>query len=290
VASAGKWLGGRVALSLEALLGSRAHGSFGILLYHRLARVPEGLKPPTMNVTPTRFREQLEGLLRSGYRFRPLRDVVASVLEGEPVPAKTAVLTFDDGYKNVYLEAWPVLRELGVPATVFVVTGYLDSPEPFLFDTWGREQRWRAPTAAWQPLTWAQCQEMEQSGVIEIGTHTHSHRDFRGRPQEFAHDLQTSLSLLERRLGPGPRTFAFPFGGSRSGFAGPVLVEVAKACGVTCSLTTEIELVDPGTSPFAWGRLEVVEADTSAIIEAKLAGWYTWMGAAREAFHAILRA
>jgi peptidoglycan/xylan/chitin deacetylase (PgdA/CDA1 family) len=289
VATAGKWIGGRVAFLLDAALGSRAGQSFGILLYHRIAPVHDGVRPPTMNVTPGRFREQLEGLLRCGYQFRPLREVVDGALKGEPPPPKTAVVTFDDGYQNIYLDAWPVLRELGVPATLFVVTGCLDSPEPFPFDPWGRHHHRQVPAAAWQPLTWEQCAEMERSGVIEIGSHTHTHRDLRRRPEQFASDLETSLALLAQRLGPGPRTFSFPFGGVRSGFAGPELTEQAKASGVICSLTTEIGLVELGASPFSWGRLEVIDQDTSSIVKAKLEGWYNWMGAAREVFRSALR-
>jgi peptidoglycan/xylan/chitin deacetylase (PgdA/CDA1 family) len=289
IAAAGKWVGGRAALLLDATFGSRAGGAFGILLYHRVAAEQDGAQPPTMNVTPRRFREQLERLLGAGYQFRPLREVLASALAGYPQPEKTAIVTFDDGYWNTYLHAWPVLRELGVPATVFVVTGCMDSPEPFPFDDWGRRHQRQVPAAAWRPLTWEQCQEMERSGVIEIGSHTHTHRDLRRRPEEFASDLQTSLALLEQRLGPGQRTFSFPFGGVRSGFAGPELVAVVRASGVTCSLTTEIGLVEPDADPFSWGRLEVIDDDTGSIVKAKLDGWYNWMGAAREAFRATVR-
>jgi peptidoglycan/xylan/chitin deacetylase (PgdA/CDA1 family) len=182
-----------------------------------------------------------------------------------------------------------VLTRLGVPATVFVTTAFLDSTEPFPFDDWGRHHRDQAPPVAWQPLGWAECRELERSGLVEIGTHTHTHRNFKGRPEVFSKDLATSLELLERHLGPGPRTFSFPFGSVRRGFAGPVLVEAAKAAGVTCSLTTEIELADPRASEFGWGRLEVGEHDTGPVVAAKLNGHYAWMGAAREGFRAVFR-
>jgi peptidoglycan/xylan/chitin deacetylase (PgdA/CDA1 family) len=289
IAAAGKWVGGRAALLLDATFGSRAGESFGILLYHRVAEGRNGVQPPTMNVTPERFRQQLEGLLGSGYRFRPLPEAVAAALAGEPTPPKTVVVTFDDGYQNTYLHAWPVLRELGIPATVFVVTGYLDSSAPFPFDDWGRKHQRQIPAVAWRPLTWEQCAEMERSGMIEIGSHTHTHRDMRHRAEEFAGELRTSLDLLKQRLGPGPRTFSFPFGGVRGGFAGPELQEAARSSGVTCALTTEIGLVGPAADPFSWGRLEVIDDDTSRIVKAKLDGWYNWMGTAREAFRTAVR-
>jgi peptidoglycan/xylan/chitin deacetylase (PgdA/CDA1 family) len=288
-ADAGKWLGGRASVLLDTAFGPRSDGALGILLYHRVTEVRDGVERPTMNVDPARFRAQVEHLLAAGWSLLPVGEVVGRAQAGQPLPARLAVLTFDDGFANFHHNVWPVLSDLGVPATVFVATAYLDSPAPFPFDDWGLRHRETTPAAAWQPLTWDQCREMERSGLVEIGSHTHSHRSFRGRPEAFAEDLATSLGLLERRLGPGPRTFSFPFGSVRHGFAGPELVEAARACGVTCSLTTEIELVDPRTSPFGWGRLEVGEHDTGPVVEAKLNGWYAWMGTARETFRAVFR-
>jgi peptidoglycan/xylan/chitin deacetylase (PgdA/CDA1 family) len=290
VADAGKWLGGRVALGLDAALGPRPDdGRFGILLYHRVAAAPDGLERPTMNVAPDRFAAQLEHLLAAGHTFLPVGAVVERARAGRPLPPRLAVLTFDDGYLNLHRNVWPVLRRLQVPATVFVATAFLDGREPFPFDDWGRRHRGQAPPVAWQPLGWAECREMEASGLVEIGSHTHTHRNFRGRPEAFTADLDTSLRLLEDQLGPGPRTFSFPFGSVRHGHAGPELVAAARAGGVTCSLTTEIELADPRASQFGWGRLEVGEHDTGAVVTAKLNGRYAWMGAAREGFRTAFR-
>jgi peptidoglycan/xylan/chitin deacetylase (PgdA/CDA1 family) len=290
IASAGKQVGGRLALLLSSALGTRAGDSFGILLYHRAAPVPEGVEAPTMNVTPARFREQIEGLLESDYEFWPIRDVIQHVREGQPIPANVVVLTFDDGYQNFYLNVWPLLLQWRVPATLFVATGYVDTIGPFPFDRWGCANYRRVAPEAWQPLTWSQCRKMERSGVVDIGSHSHTHRNFRGEPDELRQDLMTSLALLKQELGPAPRAFAFPYGSARGGFVDASLIASARACGVTCSLTTEIRLASPATDPFTWGRLEVVDTDSSAIIRAKLEGWYDWMEAARHVYrHAYRR-
>jgi peptidoglycan/xylan/chitin deacetylase (PgdA/CDA1 family) len=288
-ADTGKWLGGRIALGLDAALGSRADGHLGILMYHRVAAVPEGLERPTMNVPPGRFASQVEHLLESGHQFVTVGQAVAAARAGTPAPGRQVVLTFDDGFLNLHRNVLPVLARLGVPATVFVTTAFLDSTEPFPFDDWGRHHRDQAPPVAWQPIGWAECRELEQSGLVEIGSHTHTHRNFKGRPEMFSGDLATSLELLERHLGPGPRTFSFPFGSVRHGHAGPELMAAARAGGVTCSLTTEIELADPRASRYGWGRLEVGEHDSGAVVTAKLHGRYAWMGAAREGFRTVFR-
>src|SRR4051794_598190 len=133
----GKRVAGEASAGLSRLLGGRARSAVGILVYHRVAPVVRGLPLPSMNVPPERFREQLAGLLGRGFRFWPLRQVLDHHARGLEVPPRIVVVTFDDGFANVYTRAWPILRELQVPATVFVCTAFLDRNEAFPFDTWG---------------------------------------------------------------------------------------------------------------------------------------------------------
>lgn len=290
VASAGKRFGGRVAAWLNVVLGPRARGSFPILLYHRVTAIPRGIEAPTMNVTPFRIRQQIEGMVRLGYTFWPLSKVIERSAAGERLPSKVGVLTFDDGFENVYLNVWPLLSRLHVPATLFVATAFIDSPHPFPFDGWGVKHQQEAPFDAWRPLSWVQCKEMDESGIVEIGTHSHTHRDFREEPEELERDLLVSLGMLRDRLRPGPRPFAFPFGSGRSSFDTAQLQEAARRAGVTCALTTEIGLANPRTHPFFWPRLEVIDADGLATLKAKLDGWYSWMGSGRRVFRHLAHA
>lgn len=265
------WLG----QGLDRLLGDRAEGALGILTYHRVARRPARLARPTHNVTPERFREQVSGLLERGFRIWPL----ARVLErrsGPDLPPHTLVMTFDDGYESFHANAWPVLRELEVPATLFLATAFLDGDRPFPFDAWGRSHQDRIPPASHRPLRTEQCREMAASGLVELGSHTHTHTDFRGRPGEFARDLEASLEVLRTRFGAEGVPFAFPYGSPRLGYASPALVAEARRAGVSCALSTESVLVDPRTDPFSWGRFNVFPWDTSATLAAKLEGWYSW--------------
>jgi peptidoglycan/xylan/chitin deacetylase (PgdA/CDA1 family) len=283
----GKRAGARFSVGLHKLFGSRAKNAFGILMCHRVTDVRGGVPEPTWNVTPARFREQMRGLLARGYRITSLRTAIQHVRDGQPIPPNTAVVTFDDGYRNLYEHAWPVLRELGVPATIFAVTAFVDSTDPFPFDRWGVPHRGQTPPVDWQPLTWAQCREMERSGLVEIGSHTHTHVDFRGNATALREDLATSLATLRERLGRNDFTFSFAYGGRRLGYASEALLRAAKESGALCALTTETELATPKSSPFGWGRLEVVQSDTADTIAAKLEGWYNWMGRARDLFRAF---
>jgi peptidoglycan/xylan/chitin deacetylase (PgdA/CDA1 family) len=247
---------------------------FAILMYHRVAAQTAGVAEPTWNVPPDRFRRQLEGLISRGYRPWSLRQALAHRRTGEPIPARTFVVTFDDGYESVYQNAWPILKELSVPATMFLVTAYLDTDRPFSFDDWTMAGSACVPAAAWKPLTTAQCVEMARQGLVELGSHTHTHADFRGRPEEFRRDLARSLEVLRNSFGVERPTFAFPFGQFDND-----LIAVSRASGVLCALTAEQELVAPHSDSFTAGRIYVDGGDTAARLAWKLNGWYTTLRA-----------
>ena len=258
------------------MAGRRAGEHFGILLYHRVADEVPGLEKPSINVPPSQFEQQIRGLVHAGYVFWPLRQVLEHIERGERIPPYVVVLTFDDGFENVYLNAWPLLRELRIPATIFLATAYLGSQRPFPFDRWADRHRHAAPPRSYRPLSVEQCRELAASGLIELGAHTHSHEDFRGRPQAFRDDLDTNLEALEKLFGLTDFTFAFPYGTPRLGFTDESLTAAAREVGVRCALTTRGAVVKRDESPFAWGRFTAFSWDNSATLAAKLGGWYGW--------------
>jgi peptidoglycan/xylan/chitin deacetylase (PgdA/CDA1 family) len=272
----------RIAGWLSALLyrafGPRGRGGVGILAYHRTVASAAGLPDPQHNVAPQRFRQQLLGLRERGYQFWPLRRVLECHAAGQPVPRRTVVVTFDDGYATVCQQAWPILRELQVPATVFLATAFLDSDQPFQFDAWGREFQDLAPRDLFRPLSTAECRELLRDPLLDLGAHTHTHRDFRGRPLVFRADLELCLEVLRARFDLVRPAFAFPYGSPYKGYAGDDLVAVARLTDVSCALSTESTLADPASDPFRWGRFPVFAWDTAATLAGKLAGWYSWTG------------
>lgn len=249
---------------------TQSDNSFAILMYHRVTPNIAGVPRPTWNVTPDRFRRQLEGVLSRGYKPWPLRRVLECRETGEPIPAGVFVVTFDDGYDCVYEEAWPILKELSVPATIFVVTSCLDVDGPFVSDNWTAAGSTAVPASAWLPLSTAHCAEMIDHGLVEIGSHTHRHVDLRGQPEAFRDDLRQSLEVLRDSLGLEQPTFAFPFGAYDS-----ELVAVARETGLRCALTAECQRVLLQTDPFTWGRFTVLQSDNTATLLLKLSGWYT---------------
>ena len=117
-------------ISLLERLAPRRAGLLRVLTYHRLAR-PDALPdadPALISAAPDEFECQMKWLAR---RYQPvgLPQVYEAFAGGPPLPAQSVLITFDDAYRDFADLAWPVLRRLGLPVTLFVPTGYPDQPE-----------------------------------------------------------------------------------------------------------------------------------------------------------------
>lgn len=267
---------GRISSTLGAALGDRSQSMFGILMHHRVAPRTPGVPLPPYNVEPHRFREQIAGLIARGFQFISLRQAIAAQADRKPLPTRSVVLTFDDCFESVYTHAWPILQEFAVPVTLFLSTAYLDSDAPFPFDTWAEEFANHVPADHYRPIRTEQCRKMQESGLVELGTHTHTHADFRGHEEEFSEEMNTASEILKANFGVTSPVFSLPFGNPSAGYAKPALLAAARASGAACALTTEATLVDVQSDPFGWGRLNVFEWDTAATLAGKLNGWYDW--------------
>lgn len=170
---------------------------FQILVYHRIGSEssPEGF-----TLDAGIFREQMETLRR---RYRPMRlgEIVDRLSQGKAVPPRTVAVTFDDGYREVFETALPILQETRIPATLFVTTGYLGGQ--------GLSPRARM-------LSWKMVKEMHREGM-EIGSHTVTHPNLRTcGPGRLHREISSSRERLEQALRAPVSLFAYPYGHARS--------------------------------------------------------------------------
>ncbi len=157
-----------------------------------------------VSTSAQKFREQVRHLSEEGFRVMTVGEVVACLRNDTPVPERAVSIAFDDGYGNVFTDAYPILQEYGFTATVFLITDYC-----------GRHSDWpgNLPTLARRPLlSWPQIGEMRQNG-IEFGAHTRTHPDLTllARPQ-LVDEISQSKSEIEDRTGSAVKTFAYPYG------------------------------------------------------------------------------
>ena len=171
-----------------------------VLIYHRVG-AGQGQE---MDQPLPMFRRQMEWL-SSNASVVPLADGLDRLAEG-PFEHDLVAITFDDGYRDVFVRAWPVLRDLGLPATVFPATGFLEGESPAPIRA-GAASAGEPPL----PLGWDQVGEMAASGLVGVGSHTHTHRDFDGlRPDQAEEECERSNALLSSRAGVTPHVFAYP--------------------------------------------------------------------------------
>lgn len=243
---------------------------FGILTYHRVAPADSAHGLPTWSVTPDQFERQLSGLLSRGFRPMPLTRMLEACRKEEQFPARFFAVTFDDGYENNLTYAAPILKRYAVPATIFLATQYLNTCVPFPFEDWFPARSRQVSSEYWRPLTRGQCLRLIEEGVVEFGSHTHSHRNLLGRAAELKADLNASLTFLREQLYLDSPSFSFPFGAVDAD-----MTAVVRDSGVSCAVTTRERRVSRKDDPFAWGRFNVERDDDGETLTAKLDGRYT---------------
>jgi peptidoglycan/xylan/chitin deacetylase (PgdA/CDA1 family) len=176
-------------------------GDTVVLCYH--AAAPGW--PHELSVDPDALARQVRILLDRGYE--PVR--FADVANGGGARRRLAV-TFDDAYRSVYDNAWPALRALGVPASVYAPSDWVGRPEPMSWP--GIDDAAAGPHAdALRCMTWEQLAELQDAGW-EIGSHTCSHPHLTQCDDAMLErELAASRELLAARLG-GCETIAYPYG------------------------------------------------------------------------------
>lgn len=181
------------------------------------------------------FEQQMQRLAESGIPVVPLTQIQRQL--------GAVALTFDDGYRNFATAAWPVLRRLAFPATVFVV------PEKAgLVNDW---PALRGTMPRLELMDWAEIQGVAREGA-GIGSHDLTHAPDLDSMEEQAmrRRLAASRSMLEERLGLPVRSFAYPYG-----FAGHRLRRVAAECYEACC-TADLGFVTPDADPWLLPRVD----------------------------------
>ena len=174
------------------------------LCYHSVH--PAG--PPFLSLSPETFERQLALLRRRGYRTGG-RAELRALAAGERSPAPIVFLTFDDGFRDNFTNALPLLEAYGATALVFLLPTAVDAGAALAWPE-VRERRDRHPDV-FRSLTWPMVEAMAGGGV-EFGSHGCRHADLTGLDDEaLAEELLESRRRIADRLGDCD-TLAYPFG------------------------------------------------------------------------------
>ena len=219
-----------------------------VLIYHHV----KWLKPSDnaiergLTVQPDQFQQEMIYLARDHFHPVTAARLVAALTGGASLPSRPVVLTFDDGYTDVYGSAYRTLQRYHMTATFFIVPGFLNTP---------------------RYLTWARVEDMARHGM-DIEAHTMTHPDLTLVPLPRARaELVQSRQLLERRLHRPVRVLAYPYGD----YNAPVLSAVQRA-GYQGAFSTHQGWWERRNDLLALPRVYVDLDDTPAIFAGRLKG------------------
>lgn len=166
-----------------------------ILTYHHISYPPADADTLRLGLTtsPERFKEHLDYFRANGVTPISLYDLLYRLALGRPLPEKPVILTMDDAYDDVYRYAFPLLKEYGFTATLFIPTGIIDAGTPGY-------------------MTWPQIEEMAAAGN-DVEPHTKDHVDLRRRKRDYlVYQILGSQQTVEAHTGREARFFAYPAG------------------------------------------------------------------------------
>ena len=207
-----------------------------VLTYH----VVESPSDTFYSMSREAFRLQMEYLQSTGYEVISLADLSDYVAgRRESIPQNSVVITVDDGWKCTYTEIYPVLKEMGLPFTVFIYPNFIGKGA--------------------YALTWKEVREMADNGV-DVQSHSFSHPFLTKRSDAaLQHELAESKKVIEAKTGKPVRFVAYPYGDYNTRVA-----EATAAAGYDAGLTCNFGAVEKGSNPFRMNRVVIYEKTTFA--------------------------
>lgn len=183
-------------------------------------------------ISPEKLREELTFIKDSGYTTLTMSELNDYILNNAPIPEKSIVITFDDGYADNYANAFPILKELDMKATIFVISNFTDKDGYY--------------------MTSQQIKEMSDYG-IDIQSHTASHAHLNQLTyEEQLNELKTSKEKLESITEKPVISIAYPFGDYDDN-----TILASKEAGYSLSFNTNRGLSDRTDNPLSLNRIYV---------------------------------
>jgi peptidoglycan/xylan/chitin deacetylase (PgdA/CDA1 family) len=197
-----------------------------ILMYHMVQEPRPGARFNKLRVSPALFEAQLRWLSERGWRFAFMSDLLGP----DPLPEKTVVLTFDDGYEDNLLQADPILARYGARATLYLVEDRFDRD----WSTSKKAHHDSGELMREPKLSDAQVLTMLASGRWELGGHTRTHANLATLDEaQRREEIGDARSSLAQRFGVPVDSFAYPFG-----IYSAADVAAAAAAGYRTAVTT----------------------------------------------------
>ena len=246
-----------------------------ILMYHSISNDPEpGIHPYyRINTSPKVFSEHMKCLDENNFSVISISDALKLIESFNKNPStqspyhtiKYVVLTFDDGYRDFYTHAFPILKKCGFTVTVFLPTSFINDRRKFGLK--GKEH-----------LSWDEVRGLQKEGVL-FGSHTitHTQLKFLNR-DEIQYEIKQPKDVIEDKIGKSIDSFSYPFAfPDEDKEFKKYLAETLGGCGYRNGVSTRIGTVKNGEDSFFLKRIPVNSFDDIPFLKAKLAGGYDWL-------------
>ncbi len=225
-----------------------------ILMYHSV-NPPASSNMPMITVSPQVFEKQMRFLRSHKYNVITLEALARLIKEKKRIPSKTLTITLDDGYRNNYTYAFPILKKYNLPATIFVIINEVGRPQG-------------------DRLNWDEIKEMQASGLITFGSHTLSPEPLiKIKPEAgVKSQIFDSKSILEAKLNRPVNCFSYP-----EGLLNSRIRELVRAAGYQVAVATKPGKEYPDNDIFALRRLRISKkAGNLFIFWFETSGYYTF--------------
>lgn len=218
-----------------------------VLLYHKISKPRRDSRIRGAFTPPRRFSRQMTYLKQQGFVFHTASDLINHFKEHGEFPHKGIAITFDDGWQDNYSNAFPILRELGIKATVFIIPASIGQVSTVATTP--------ADDRPYAHLSREEILEMAHAG-IEFGSHTMNHKWLHQIPEpEVKLEVETAKREIENLLQKPCLTLAYP-----AGFFSEAARRAAKQAGHIAAFSTIYGPADT-IDPYALNRIEVLRRD-----------------------------
>lgn len=226
-----------------------------VIMYHN---IDNNSKTSALSVSSESFRRQMGFFYKNGYHVVSLEKLTELIKQKKNL-FKTIAITFDDGYENNFLNAYPVLKKYNLPATIFVTINYVGNPGY---------------------LTWEQVKQMSDSGIIDIGGHglTHEYLPHIKDKQKLKNEVFKSKEIIESKINTAVVSFSYPGGGFNKD-----IISLVKEAGYKVACATNPPKEYPKNDIFVLKRLRISRtSDNLFVFWIETSGFYTWIKEIRD--------
>ena len=220
-----------------------------VIYYHNITDLEKGFSYQTKSFK--NFKNEMTFL---NEQKRKISVVSFDDFVKKNVEKNNVIITFDDGLRGVYDYAFPVLKEYGLPFTMFIETSKIGADSKY--------------------ITWEEIKEMDKSGLLTIGGHTHSHPDCSKIDSEsLKQEITKSNSIILDKMGYMPKAFCFPYG-----YYNKENVKTIKSLNCYNFICSSFYGRIHSYRKFTLPRVGISDRDSLNVFRGKLFGFYSWKG------------